>query len=159
MITGRGLEGSNLFPDFGILVDIFKKAKVAPDFEADRDLRFAHRCDGDAEIYFVANGQRAAIRAESNSGSPARARALGPGHQGDPTGVDIPPGRRPHDGAPGVRTERFAVCGLPGADSGSKMEGPNAPRFMTLSTLVGPWMVRFDPGGRANVAGRVHGSD
>ena len=160
VITGRGLEGSNLFPDFGILVDIFKKAKVPPDFEADRDLRFAHRRDGDAEIYFVANGQQAAVRAECAFRVAGKCRALGSGHPGDPTGVDIPPGRRPHVDPPGVRTERFAVCGLPGTDSG--VEDGGTERTAIRDTLDArrslDGAVRPE-GGRTNVAGRVHGSD
>ena len=146
VITGRGLEGSNLFPDFGILVDIFKKAKVPPDFEADRDLRFAHRRDGDAEIYFVANGQQAAVRAECAFRVAGKRAELW-----DPVTGETRPAStfRQEGGRTSIPLEfapngsLFVVYRAP--IRGSKTERSNAPRFVTLSTLAGPWMVRFDP--------------
>jgi hypothetical protein len=46
-----------VFPDFQALADVLKRMAVAPDFEADPDLRFIHRRDRDIDIYFVANSK------------------------------------------------------------------------------------------------------
>ena len=37
--------------------------EVPPDFQADQDLRYIHKRDGNADIYFVANGQPTAVEA------------------------------------------------------------------------------------------------
>ena len=43
------------YGDFAAVTDLLKKSGVTPDFEADGPIRFTHRSNGDADIYFLAN--------------------------------------------------------------------------------------------------------
>ena len=43
------------FPAFDLIAGVLEKMGVPPDFEADTKLRYIHRRDGGADIYFVAN--------------------------------------------------------------------------------------------------------
>ncbi|MGD1010342.1 MAG: glycosyl hydrolase [Candidatus Aminicenantales bacterium] len=52
------------YGDFGIVARILAGMNVPPDFEADADLRYSHRRDGDVDIYFVANPDDRALAAE-----------------------------------------------------------------------------------------------
>ncbi len=52
------------YGDFGIVARILAGMNVPPDFEADADLRYTHRRDGDVDIYFVANAQDRTLAAE-----------------------------------------------------------------------------------------------
>ena len=53
------------YGDFAIPVRVLTEMGLAPDFESDADLRYAHRRDGDTDIYFVANAGRRALTAEA----------------------------------------------------------------------------------------------
>jgi hypothetical protein len=46
---------TEVYCDFGIVSGLLGKLGVPPDFESDGPLRYTHRRDGEAEIYFVAN--------------------------------------------------------------------------------------------------------
>ncbi len=45
----------DLYCDYNLVAEILDKMNVPPDFESDAPLRYTHRRDGDADIYFVAN--------------------------------------------------------------------------------------------------------
>jgi hypothetical protein len=57
-----------LYPEYDFVAAVMDKSGVLPDFESDAPLRYTHRRDGEAEIYFVANpedkwvGVKAAFR-------------------------------------------------------------------------------------------------
>ena len=51
------------FPDFGLIAGVLAKMNVPPDFQADQNLRYIHKRDGKADIYFVSNGQPTAVEA------------------------------------------------------------------------------------------------
>lgn len=52
------------YGNFATVARILTRMNVPPDFESSADLRFTHRRDGDAEIYFVANAQDRALAAD-----------------------------------------------------------------------------------------------
>ncbi|MBN1420548.1 MAG: hypothetical protein JXP34_17350, partial [Planctomycetes bacterium] len=45
----------DLYPEYGLAARILEEMGVPPDFEADAELRYAHRRAGETDIYFVAN--------------------------------------------------------------------------------------------------------
>ena len=51
------------FPDFGVIAEVLARMHVPPDFQANQDLRYIHKRDGNADIYFVANDQPTPVEA------------------------------------------------------------------------------------------------
>ncbi len=54
----------DVYCDFGVVRDVLGKMGVAPDFESDGPIRYTHRCDGNADIYFVANREDRQVEAD-----------------------------------------------------------------------------------------------
>lgn len=58
-------SGSQQYPDlycnYDLVAKVLGKMGVPPDFESDANLRYTHRRDGDADIYFVANPSDQAV--------------------------------------------------------------------------------------------------
>ena len=54
---------SGPYPDYRVAADVLAKMGVPSDFEADKPLRYTHRCDGGTDLYFIANGGPAAVEA------------------------------------------------------------------------------------------------
>ncbi len=146
MITARSMAGSDLYPDFGTLTGILEKAPVPPDFEADQELRFTHRRDGETEIYFVASGQPTAVRAECTFRVAGKAPELW-----DPVSGETHAALtfRQHGGRTTLPLELAPNGSLfvvfRGIVSKSKSEATSSPRLATLAPLTGPWTVQFDP--------------
>jgi hypothetical protein len=57
------LSGPEQYGDFSIAAGILVRMDIPPDFESETRLRYAHRCDGDTDIYFVANPEDKKIEA------------------------------------------------------------------------------------------------
>jgi hypothetical protein len=134
------------YGDFAIVAEVLGGLGVPPDFETDVPLRYTHRRDGDAEIYFVANGQAATVTAECTfrvSGKtpeiwdPVTGRRQAAiafrQHQGRTT---VPLEFDPHGSL-------FVIFRQPAEVVQS--QGRNFPEFQTLGTVAGPWTVKFDP--------------
>ena len=45
------------YGDFGVIESVLAEMHVAPDFSSDPSIRYAHRQEGERDIYFVANGE------------------------------------------------------------------------------------------------------
>jgi hypothetical protein len=54
------------YGDYAITAGVLERLNAAPDFSSDVPLRYAHRQDGPADIYFVANPENADIAAEAS---------------------------------------------------------------------------------------------
>jgi len=145
----------DLYVDYDTTARVLHDAGVEPDFLADADLRYVHRRDGDADIYFIANAADHVVTATGNF----RIRGKSPEWWNAVTG-----GRRalPEFKIAGGRTSlplRFEPF-----ESGFVVFRPtntvavpsgltNSPMRSALSAVPGPWKVAFDPkwGGPAEV--------
>ena len=54
------------YGDYAAVTNVLAGMNLPPDFAADGPLRFTHRRDGDAEIYFVANASKKPVVADSH---------------------------------------------------------------------------------------------
>ncbi len=97
-------------PAFGVVAEVLGKMKVPPDFQADQDLRYIHKRDGDADIYFVANGQPAAVEAACTFRVSGKTpEILGCRDRRNAPRVGLPASEPVHDRAAAVRAWRVAL--------------------------------------------------
>ncbi|MCX7046819.1 MAG: glycosyl hydrolase [Candidatus Sumerlaeota bacterium] len=136
----------SLYPDYKVIAGILAKMGIPPDFEADQELRYIHRRDGDADIYFVSNAQNTPTAANCTfrvtgkspeiwdpiSGETRLASAFKQENsrtivplQLDPAGSLFVIFRNPTDAA--------------------QSTGQNFPAIKPLQEIAGPWTVKFDP--------------
>ncbi len=59
-ITNQTTNSNGIYPDYSITAEILSQLGVPPDFTTDGDVRYIHRHEADAEIYFVASRTNAA---------------------------------------------------------------------------------------------------
>ena len=52
------------YGDFALVTNLLARMSISPDFVADGPIRFTHRHDGDAEIYFLANREDKTVTAD-----------------------------------------------------------------------------------------------
>lgn len=142
------------YGDFAVVAEVLRGMGVPPDFESEVPLRYIHRRDGAADIYFVANGQPSAVTADCTFRVTGKTPELW-----DPIRGRRRPARafRQKDGRTTVPLEfepngsLFVVfrepCGV------AESHGKNFPRFQAMADVGGPWTVHFDPkwGGPASV--------
>jgi len=136
---------SDLYPTYDVVAGRLAKLGVPPDFESNGDLRYTHRRDGGAEIYFVAN------RTDRDMNAACAFRVAGKQPElWDPvTGTcrlataftqtngctTVPLEFAPHGSL-------FVIFRKPARSPGT---GRNFPSFTKVCGLTGPWEVRFDP--------------
>jgi hypothetical protein len=154
LVSGTGANEPEQYGDFGEVTDVLAKSGVMPDFESDVTLRYAHRRDGDAEIYFVANPGAESLRARCTFRIDGKRPQLW-----DPVGGTIR--NLPEFKSAGGRMtvelrfeplQSFFIIFT--HDAGMiTAAGRNFPAYDTLAFPGGPWKVSFDPrwGGPENV--------
>jgi hypothetical protein len=148
------LSDPEQYGDFAIASRVLAGMNVLPDFEsnANTDLRYTHRRDGDAEIYFVANAEDRAAAAECAFRVSGKLPELWDAVTGEirelPEFAEsggrttVPLRFEPHQSF-------FVLFRKPAA--GAKPEGrtermaPNFSPIVESGELVGPWEVAFDP--------------
>ena len=125
---------------------VLAKMDVPPDFEADGGLRYVHRRDGDADLYFIAN------RGDHPLASLCRFRVTGrqPEWWNPVTGErrDLPEYvQKDNLTVLPVRLEAyesgFVVFRKPAVQAART--GRNFPELTTVLTLTTPWEIAFDP--------------
>lgn len=142
------------YGDFAVVTRLLEQMGVAPDFESDGPLRYAHRQVGETELYFVANREARAVDARCTFRVAGRTPELW-----DPlTGATRV---LPEFTEAGGRTtvplrfepaqSWFVVFRHP--LTGPRPAGRNFPALEALGELTGPWDVAFDAawGGPASV--------
>jgi hypothetical protein len=143
------------YGDYAIASGVLERMNVAPDFSSDVPLRYAHRVDGAADIYFVANPENRDVAAEASF----RVRGKRPELWDAVTGetrelkiftvkgllTSVPLRFAPHQSFFLVFREPIG----PAADS-----RPNFALSSEIASLAGAWDVSFDPqwGGPARIA-------
>jgi hypothetical protein len=136
-------DSAAIYPTYETTSQILAKMNVLPDFESAGDVRYTHRHDGDAEIYFVGNRTSSPLSADCRF----RVAGLQPELWDPVTGQRRAlPEFREQNGLTSVPL-RFA----PGESyfvvfrKGPRPSGTNFPEFKQITELSGPWEVRFDP--------------
>ena len=136
----------DIYPSYDVTAQVLSTMGVQPDFEADGSVRYIHRRDGDADLYFIANCEG---RTETTT---CHFRVTG---------------RQPEWWNPltGTRrdlsefTEKDGLTAIPlrleSFESGfvlfrkpvekTARSGRNFPELKTTITLTAPWEVSFDP--------------
>ncbi len=130
------------YPDYDATARILAGKGVVPDFEADADLRYVHRHDQDAEIYFVGNRTTTDVSAKVTF----RVSGLVPELWDPVSGTRRP---LPEFSEAGGRTtvplkfaasQSFFIVFAKGA----RAAGNNFPDQATALEIAGPWNVAFD---------------
>jgi len=136
-------SSAEVYPSYDTTAEILAKLNVPPDFESAADLRYTHRHETDAEIYFVGNRTAAPVSAT------CRFRVTGMQPElWDPVtgGRRALPEFREENGRTSVPL-RFE----PGQSyfvvfcKGQRQSGVNFPELKPTTELAGPWEVTFDP--------------
>jgi hypothetical protein len=134
------------FPDFGLIAGVLARLNVPLDFQADRDLRYIHKRDGDAHIYFISNGQPAAVAANCTFRVSGKLPEIW-----DAVGGQMRPAAafRQENGLTTVPLQ-FAPTGslfvvFRAATDRVRSAGRNFPALEPVAKLTGPWTVEFDP--------------
>jgi len=141
---------TGLYPDYDLTASILRESGIPEDFSADGPVRFGHRRIADGEIYFVSNTSVNTVRAKcafrTDSGRPelwtpidGRRRSLPRFTRGKGV-TTIPLEFAPHEGY-------FVVFDResPTSDTTARPGVTNFPNLSVVTTLEGPWRVRFDP--------------
>jgi hypothetical protein len=138
-------KSSDLYPTYDVVAGRLAKLGVPPDFDSNGDLRYTHRRDGNAEVYFVSN------RTDRNVNAACTFRLAGKQPElWDPmTGAcRLATAFTEANGSTSVPLEfaphgsLFVVFRQP---AGAPRSGSNFPSFKRVCELTGPWEVCFDP--------------
>jgi alpha-L-rhamnosidase len=143
-----------IYPNYSVTAEILSRMGVSPDFSTDGDVRYIHRHDGAAEIYFVASRTNAAQKAVCQFRVVGRQPELWNPVTGERR--DLPDFSESH-GVTSLPLEFaanesyfviFRKAGNP-VESAEKNFAPSE----TILPLTMPWTVAFDPkwGGPTNV--------
>lgn len=146
---------ADLYPDYKSLVEVLAKGGVSPDFESAQPLRYIHRRDVDADIYFVSNGREAVVATDCTFRVSGRLPEIW-----DPvTGARRVAAAFTQEGGRTTVPLQFESAGSlfvifrKPTDVG-QATGQNFPAFKAIQEIAGPWTVRFDPkwGGPESIA-------
>jgi hypothetical protein len=141
------IPGQAIYPDYESVATILAQSGGVADFESSPRLRYTHRRDGNADIYFVSNPENRSVDASATF----RVAGWWPELWDPVTGLQRPlPAFAEQNGRTTVPLrfaphESFFVVfqeRLGGARGG----GGNFPSFSQAAGVVGPWVVHFQPG-------------
>ncbi len=133
-----------VYPPYDVVKELLAKMNVVPDFESDIPLRYLHRRDGDADLYFVANPAAAPVRARAVFRVTGRQPELWDAVTGETRALPdfTPEASRtavPLDFAP--QQSFFILFRQSGAPS--RPAHHNFPDSAMLAEVGGPWRVQF----------------
>ena len=136
----------DIYPDYGRVAELLTRSDLAPDFESDSFLRYAHRHDGGADFYFVANPEdrvlnsRATFRVggrEPELWDPVTGEQRGlPKFEGGHDRTTIPLRFEPH--------QSFFIAFRKPVGSFATA-ATNFPDLREVELVKGPWEVTFEP--------------
>jgi hypothetical protein len=145
------LDDPPQYGDFAVVMDVLEKTRVDPDFVSEPPLRWTHRRDGGAEIYFLANPQPRPVEAAAAFRVSGKRPELWDPLTGATRGL-----KSYHENdrrtAITVRFEPFQSFFMIFREAGpSAARGPatafgdDFPVAADFASLSGPWEVSFDP--------------
>lgn len=136
-----------VYPPYDVAKLLLVKMQVAPDFESDGQLRYTHRRDGDADIYFVANPAATPVKARARFRVTGKQPELWDAVTGDirplpdftpePDRTLVPLNFDPH--------QSFFVVFRRSAKPATT-PAPNFSDVVPLAEAGGPWQVSFQAG-------------
>jgi hypothetical protein len=151
-VSAAPLSEPEQYGDFAIVGRVLTGMNVLPDFESDANLRYAHRRDGDTDIYFVANAADRFLTARCIFQMPGKRPELWDAVSG---GIrDLPEfseseGRTTVPMAFEPYQSFFVVFRKPAAGAmraeENKGSASNFTPLVEAGELSGPWDVSFDP--------------
>jgi hypothetical protein len=134
------------YGDFALTEEVLGKLGVLPDFESVAGLRYTHRRDGDADIYFVSNPSDRSLEADCTFRVAGRRPEFWDPVTGEIRGLDEFETREGCTFVP-LRFEPqqsyFIVFRKPAA--GAAQRRRNFPGQEKAGDIGGPWEVMFDP--------------
>jgi hypothetical protein len=139
-----GTAEPEVYCDFSIVTGLLGKLGVPPDFEADGPLRYTHRRDGQADIYFIANREDRPIAASCTFRASGKAPELWDPLTGETRTLPDFVDREGRSTVP-LRFEAAQSFFVVFRKESSKSAGENFPKSARLAELSGPWEVAFDP--------------
>jgi hypothetical protein len=146
----------DLYPDYSTTARVLSGMGVPPDFQSDGQLRYSHRRERGADLYFIANRldqvQTTICRFRTHGRAPewwdpvsGQCREL-PEYDRRQALTAVPLRLEPFESG-------FVVFRKPAAKASPSRSGKNFPDIKPIDTLSGPWQVAFDPkwGGPAKI--------
>lgn len=137
--------GTGLYPSYDAVAARLAKMEIVPDFQSNGDLRYTHRRDGDADIYFVGNRTGTRAVAECRFRVSDRQPELWNPVTGEMRA--LPEFRQDHGRT--VVPLQFAPAQsffvIFRQKSRGSRAGANFPKLAAVSEIAGPWNVAFDP--------------
>lgn len=133
-----------VYPPYDVAKSLLAKMKVAPDFESDAKLRYLHRRDGDADLYFVANPAATPVKALARFRVTGMQPELWDAVTGD---IRALPDFTLEEDRTFVllkfdaHQSFFVVFRHPAKQA--TRPAPNFPEVVPLAEIGGPWQVRF----------------
>ncbi|HWI58386.1 MAG TPA: glycosyl hydrolase, partial [Bacillota bacterium] len=145
-LTPESLGFPDLYPSYEATAQVLAQMGVAPDFQSDASVRYIHRREGEADLYFVANRENRPVSTrcrfrvagrQPEWWDPVTGESRVLSQYAEKGGVTVVP----LEFAP--QESAFIVFRKPGRPSLSP--GRNFPEWRTVMTLSAPWEVAFDP--------------
>jgi len=156
VIWGGELEEKidNLYPEYDLTAALLKSMNVKPDFETDGQIRYTHRTSPNWDMYFVANRTGRDVKANATFRS-----VRGTPQLWDPiTGKIRPlPAYKVNGSQTTIPMQFYAYQSFFVVfEKGTGAKSSNNKNFFSpknISTISGPWQVKFDPkwGGPASI--------
>jgi hypothetical protein len=137
----------DIYPDYPSAARLLAGMNVSPDFDAEPFLRYTHRHDGDADIYFVANPEARPLEAKATFRVSGRQPELWDPLTGEQRALPEFAQRAGRTSVP-LRFEPhqsfFIVLRKPAGTQPAP--GRNFEDSRPVQTIDGPWEVAFQPG-------------
>ncbi len=136
----------DIYPDYAAVRDLLARLKVPQDFQAEPFLRYTHRRDGDADIYFVSNPEGRRVEALATFRVNGRQPELWDAITGEQRELPGFAARRGATAAP-LRFEphqSFFVVFRKAAKRRPQL-GTNFAELQPVQEIRGPWEVAFEP--------------
>ena len=136
-----------LYGDYEQVAGLLAGLGVPPDFESDGPVRYAHRRDGETDIYFVANIEDAPLAARCLFRTASRRAELWDPMDGSMHPLPVTSGE---DGRAAAALEfeshgSYFIVFSPAGRTARAAEPP-FPDYETVAPIAGPWTVGFEPG-------------
>jgi len=135
------------YGDFAVVAGVLERMAVSPDFASDVPLRYAHRRNGETEIYFVANPKDQKVEANATFRISGKYPEMWDAVTGE---IRVLPQFIPKDGLTSVPLrfephQSFFLIFRRSAGKAASSAGQNFSNSAEASVLSGPWDVSFDP--------------
>ncbi len=147
-VVAPPLNEPEQYGDYAVAAGVLEKMGVPPDFESAQRLRYSHRRDGAADIYFVVNPEPRPLVTEARFRVETKRPELWDPVTGEMRDLPVFSARDGRTSVP-LRFEAqqsyFIVFRKPGGKATSSKEAVNFPTKTDAAEIRGPWNVSFNP--------------